>query len=95
MNHPGYGRDGHRLPPVETMSAEQIRAELVGDAVANYTGGSGSAAHQRHVTRTVALYVRLGQLERPNDPGQGAETVINSVLDEVETLTGLRALPVA
>lgn len=84
MPHPGYGRDGKRLPDVDSMTVEQMRAELVGDAVANYATAAGG----RLLARQVAMYVRIGNLT-----GLGAEAAITSVLDEVQTLTGLRALP--
>ena len=90
MSHPGYGRDGKRLPIVELMTEEQMRRELVEDAVANYTGGSDTQNRQRILARQVGMYVRIGELS-----GKGAEAAINDVLDEVATLTGVRGLPVA
>lgn len=84
MAHPGYGRDGKRLPHVDNMTVEQMRTELVGDAVANYAAAGG----KQLLARQTAMYVRIGHLT-----GLGAEAAITSVLDEVETLTGLRALP--
>lgn len=84
MAHPGYGRDGKRLAAVDSMSVEQMRAELVGDAVANYAAAGG----KRLLARQVEMYQRIGHLT-----GLGAEAAIQSVLDEVETLTGIRALP--
>jgi hypothetical protein len=90
MSHPGYGRDGKRLPFVGAMTEQQMRAELVQDAVANYTGGSDTQNRQRILARQVHMYVRIGELS-----GQGAEAAINDVLDEVQTLTGVRGLPVA
>jgi hypothetical protein len=88
--HTGYGRDGRRLPPVDSMTADELHRELVADAVASYTGGGDMANRRRILARQVAAYVRIGALT-----GHGAEQAINDVLDEVETLTGLRALPVA
>jgi hypothetical protein len=85
MAHPGYGRDGRRLPLVEDMTVEQMRTELVADAVANYASAGGG----RLLARQVAMYVRIGERT-----GLGAEAAIQSVLDEVATLTGRRALPV-
>lgn len=82
--HPGYGRDGKRLPHVHSMSVEEMRRELVGDAVAGYAAAGG----QGLLARQVAMYERIGRLT-----GLGAEAAINSVLDEVEALTGQRALP--
>ena len=90
MSHPGYGRDGRRLPFVESMTEEQMRTELVQDAVANYTGGADMKNRQRILARQVHMYVRIGELS-----GRGAEAAINDVLDEVATLTGVRGLPVA
>lgn len=87
--HPGYGRDGKRLRAVAEMTAAELHAELVQDAVAHYTGGDTVPGRQRHLARTVAAYVRIGRLS-----GLGAERAIDDVLDEVETLTGLRALPI-
>lgn len=84
MSHPGYGRDGRRLAAVEAMTVEQMRSELVGDAVANHAAAGG----QQLLARQVAMYTRIGQLT-----GLGAEAAITSVLDEVEALTGVRALP--
>lgn len=91
--HPGYGRDGKRLRPVEEMSAAELHAELVQDAVARYTGPN-LPGYRRHIVRTALAYERIGHLQRPDDPAAGAEQAINDVLDEVETLTGLRALPI-
>jgi hypothetical protein len=90
VSHPGYGRDGRRLPDVETMTETAMRSELVQDAVANYTGGGNMENRRRLLSRQVRMYVRIGELS-----GKGAEVAINDVLDEVHTLTGLRALPVA
>lgn len=84
MAHPGYGRDGKRLPAVDSMTVEQMRAELVGDAVANHAAAGG----KRLLARQVEMYVAIGQRT-----GLGAEAAIQSVLDEVQTLTGVRALP--
>lgn len=84
MAHPGYGRDGKRLPAVDSMTVEQMRTELVGDAVANYAAAGGL----RLLARQVDMYKRIGELT-----GLGADAAIQSVLDEVETLTGERALP--
>jgi hypothetical protein len=89
MSHPGYGRDGKRLPEVESLTVAQMHAELVADAVASFTGGIGPN-RQRILARQVRMYVRIGELS-----GKGAEVAINDVLDEVHTLTGLRALPIA
>lgn len=90
MSHPGYGRDGKRLPYVEAMTEDEMRRELVTDAVANYTGGGNMQNRQRILARQVQMYVRIGELS-----GKGAEVAINDVLDEVAALTGIRALPVA
>lgn len=84
MSHPGYGRDGRRLQPVPEMTVEQMRAELVGDAVAGHAAAGGA----RLLARQVEMYEALGALT-----GGGAEAAIVAVLDEVETLTGQRALP--
>ena len=83
-SHPGYGRDGKRLAAVESMTVEQMRAELVGDAVAGYAAAGGA----RLLARQVQMYERIGQRT-----GLGAEAAIVSVMDEVEALTGQRALP--
>lgn len=83
-SHPGYGRDGRRLPAVDDMSVEQMRTELVGDAVAGYAAAGGP----RLLARQVLMYERIGWLT-----GLGAEAAISSVMDEVEALTGRRALP--
>lgn len=88
-DQPGYGRDGKRLPHVELMTEEQMRRELVGDAVANHTGGD-ARGQQKHLARAVRMYVRIGELS-----GQGPERAIQDTLDEVQTLTGVAALPVA
>jgi hypothetical protein len=88
--HPGYGRDGKRLPNVELMTEEQMRRELVGDAVANHTGGGTAKGQQKHLARAVRMYVRIGEIS-----GRGPEQAIQDVLDEVQTLTGVAALPVA
>lgn len=90
MSHTGYGRDGKRLPTVESMTVEQMHAELVSDAIANYTGGDQTSNRQKILARQVGMYIRIGDLT-----GKGAEVAINDVLDEVHALTGLRALPVA
>lgn len=84
MSHPGYGRDGKRLPAVEDMSIEDMRRELVEDAVAGHAACGG----RKLLARQVAMYARIGHLT-----GLGAEAAFESILDEVETLTGLRAMP--
>lgn len=84
MSHPGYGRDGKRLPAVQDMTIEEMRRELVEDAVSGYAASGG----KKLLARQVAMYARIGQLT-----GLGAEAAFVSVLDEVETLTGLRAMP--
>lgn len=84
MAHPGYGRDGKRLPDMETMTVEQMRTELIGDAVAGHAAAGG----KRLIARQVRMYVRIGEIT-----GLGAEAAIQSVLDEVHVLTGVRALP--
>lgn len=83
--HPGYGRDGKRLPHVHDMTAEQIRHELVGDAVAGYAAAGGLALLQRQTL----MYERLARLT-----GVSVDEAFNSVLDEVHAITGVRALPV-
>jgi hypothetical protein len=84
MSHPGYGRDGKRLPHVDSMTVEQMRTELVGDAVAKYAAAGGP----KLLARQVAMYQRIGELT-----GLGADAAIHSVIDEVEALTG-NGLPV-
>lgn len=65
---------------VDAYSADELHRMLVSDAV------------KRHATSmpwAVAAYDRIGKLTR-----KGAEAAFQAVLDEVETLTGLRAMPV-
>lgn len=83
--HPGYGRDGKRLRPVEEMTADELHHELVADAVAGYAAAGGPLL----LARQTLAYQRIGTLT-----GRGPEDAINAVLDEVQAITGLRALPI-
>lgn len=71
--------EGHR--PVGDYDAKQLHGILVADAVKH---------HATHLPWAVAAYDRIGKLT-----GKGAEAAYTAVLDEVETLTGVRMLPVA
>lgn len=65
---------------VETYSEAELRQFLVADAVAH---------HATYLPWAVAAYERIGKLS-----GRGAEAAYQETLDEVESLTGVRALPV-
>lgn len=65
---------------VETYSAEQLHRMLVTDAVKR---------HATYIPWAVAAYDRIGKRT-----GRGAEAAFQAVLDEVETLTGSRTMPV-
>lgn len=84
MSHPGYGRDGKRLPDLHTMNVEAMRRELVGDAVAGHAAAGGLPL----LARQVAMYARIGEVT-----GLGAEEAMVSVMDEVKALTGRRSMP--
>lgn len=65
---------------VEAYSADELHRMLVSDAV------------KRHATSmqwAIAAYDRIGKLTR-----KGAEAAFQAVLDEVESLTGVRAMPI-
>lgn len=66
---------------VEEYSAKQLHEALVHDAVKN---------HATYLPWAQAAYLRIGQLT-----GRGAEQAFTDVLDEVESLTGRRMMPVA
>lgn len=69
-----------RLDP-HHYSEAQLRQFLVEDAVKK---------HATQLDWAIAAYQRIGELS-----GEGPEAAYRSVLDEVETLTGLRLMPVA
>jgi hypothetical protein len=66
---------------VEAYTAPELHRFLVADAV---------KGHATHLPWAVAAYDRIGQ-----KTGRGAEAAFLAVLDEVEALTGRRAMPVA
>lgn len=66
---------------VEAYNETELRRFLVEDAVRK---------HATYLPWAVAAYQRIGDLS-----GKGAEVAFESVLDEVESLTGLRLMPVA
>lgn len=71
--------EGYR--PVGDYSAAELHEMLVADAVKR---------HATYLPWAVAAYDRIGKLTN-----HGAEQAFTDVLDEVESLTGLRAMPVA
>jgi len=66
---------------VEAYTPQELHRFLVADAVNR---------HATHLPWAVAAYDRIGK-----KTGKGAEAAFQAVLDEVEALTGLRAMPVA
>ena len=66
---------------VEEYDAKQLHQFLVADAVKH---------HATYLPWAMEAYTRIGERT-----GRGAEDAYTAVLDEVETLTGLRMLPVA
>lgn len=66
--------------PVGAYTAKQLHEFLVADAV---------RSHATWLPWAVAAYSRIGEQTK-----QGAEAAYTAVLDEVETLTGLRRMPV-
>lgn len=72
-------REGRK--PVEAYTEEQLHRFLVEDAVAK---------RATQLDWAIAAYKRIGERS-----GKGAEAAYQRVLDEVETLTGLRAMPMA
>lgn len=66
---------------VDEYTAAELHQHLVSDAVKH---------HATYLPWAMAAYTRIGERT-----GRGAEDAYTAVLDEVETLTGLRALPVA
>lgn len=66
---------------VEAYTAQELHRFLVADAVAK---------HATHLPWAVAAYQRIG-----SKTGKGAEAAFTAVLDEVETLTGIRMMPVS
>ena len=70
--------DGRR--GVESYSPTQLHQMLVTDAVKR---------HATHLPWAVEAYKRIGERT-----GKGAEAAFQAVLDEVETLTGSRDMPV-
>lgn len=69
-----------RLAP-HLYTAAELHRFLVADAV---------AGHATSLKWAVQAYARIGQKN-----GNGAEAAFQAVLDEVETLTGLRRMPIA
>lgn len=67
--------------PVSAYDAQDLHRFLVEDAVAR---------RATSLPWAIAAYQRIGERT-----GKGAEAAFQSVLDEVETLTGLRMMPVA
>ena len=67
--------------PVEAYDEGQLHRFLVEDAVAK---------RATQLDWAIAAYTRIGQLS-----GKGSEDAYQRVLDEVETLTGSRLMPVA
>jgi len=65
---------------VEAYTPAELHRFLVADAVNR---------HATHLPWAVAAYDRIGK-----KTGKGAEAAFQAVLDEVEALTGLRAMPV-
>lgn len=72
--HPGYGRDGKRLPYLADMSPDAIMMELVGD---------GAAGHQTKLQRYVDA-VQIVAAAR----GCTVEDVHVEVDQEIKKLTG-------
>jgi len=66
--------------PVEAYTADELHRHLVADAVKR---------HATHLPWATAAYTRIGR-----QTGKGAEAAYQAVLDEVETLTGLRMMPI-
>lgn len=64
---------------VEAYDAAELHRLLVEDAV---------KSHATHLPWAVAAYLRIGERT-----GKGAEAAYQAVLDEVETLTGTRSMP--
>lgn len=69
-----------RRQPVAAYTATELHRILVEDAV---------LSHATELRWAIAAYTRIGQLTR-----RGSEDAYLAVLDEVETLSGHRALPV-
>lgn len=67
--------------PVEAYSSTDLHRMLVEDAV---------KGHATYLPWAIAAYKRIGE-----KTGRGSEDAFQAVLDEVETLTGLRRLPVS
>lgn len=65
---------------VETYSADELHRMLVEDAV---------KSHATYLPWAISAYQRIGERS-----GKGPEAAFQAVLDEVETLTGLRRMPV-
>jgi hypothetical protein len=65
-------RTGRPLAPVRTLSAKELRDELVEDACAGVAGG------EPYLRRQVAAYVRIAKLER-----RPVEEVTREVFAEV------------
>lgn len=77
-------RTGRPLPPISTMSAQQLHEELVEDAIAGVSGG------ERHLKRQVDAYMRIGKLTR-----KGSEQAFVDVRAEVLARTGLDMLMIS
>lgn len=65
--------------PVTAYSAGELHRMLVEDAV---------KSHATYLPWAISAYQRIGER------GNGPEAAFQAVLDEVETLTGLRRMPV-
>jgi hypothetical protein len=66
---------------VEAYSVEELHGFLVEDAIKR---------HATFLPWAIAAYERIGEQRRV-----GAEAAYQAVLDEVESLTGLRRMPIA
>lgn len=77
--HPGYGRDGKRLPYIEDMSADAIEREFIEDAI---------AGHETPLQRYVSGVTEIA--DKRNTP---IEDTHRSIVDEVERQTGFSYMP--
>lgn len=67
--------------PVEAYTSTELHQMLVADAV---------KGHATYLPWAVSAYKRIGERT-----GRGSEDAFQAVLDEVESLTGLRRMPVS
>lgn len=80
-SHDMIGPDGHHRQGVEAYTAPELHRFLVADAV---------RSHATNLTWAIEAYKRIGA-----KTGRGAEAAFQAVLDEVESLTGHRRMPIS